>query len=159
MLFCYIYLIIYIERTKASRRKKKGKRKTGDGRGTRQRIPPPSSPVPRLSSVSPAVLTIRTIASAHPLTQSRPEADGRQQKEGQRLELSAILPPLACVPLPAAPFCLPCSLFVLISSARSCLSFCPPRPLCQVVRGRADHQPGQAIPSRSSCRPSPPCRG
>lgn len=111
-------------------------------------MPPPSSPVPRLSSVPPAVLIVRTIASAHPLTQSHPEADGRpppsasgrchrytspstgqQPTEGQRLELSAILPPLACVPLPAAPFCLPCSLFVLISSARSRLTFCPPRPL------------------------------
>ena len=40
---------------------------------------------------------------------------------------------------------------------------CPPRPplparlVCD--EGRADHQPGQGIPSRSPCRPSPPCRG
>ena len=32
-------------------------------------------------------------------------------------------------------------------------------PLFQVVRVRAESQPGRAIPSRSFCRPSPPCRG
>lgn len=34
-----------------------------------------------------------------------------------------------------------------------------PLPLRQVVRVRAERQPGRAIPSRSPCRPSPPCRG
>ena len=46
-------------------------------------------------------------------------------------------------------------------SAPGCLSSCPPRPLplFQVVRVRAEHQPRRASPCRSSCRPSPPCRG
>lgn len=45
------------------------------------------------------------------------------------------------------------------------LPSCPPRPrprplpLRQVVRGRAESQPGRAILSSSSRRPSPPCRG
>lgn len=149
-----IYLIIYKERTKANR-KGRGKRKRNRReRGTGQRMPPPSSPVPRLSSVPSAVLTVRTIATTSP-----PFTQPGQR--GQGFGLSVILPPLACVLLPAASFRLPRSpLFVLISSARSCLTFRPPLPARLVGgEGRAGHQPGQAIPSRSSCRPSPPCRG
>lgn len=93
-----------------------------------------------------------------------PRHRSTSQGRGQGGGLSVILPHLACVLLPAASFRLLRSpLFALISFARSCLTFCqpfcPPLPLCQVVMGRADHQPGQAIPSRSSCRPSPPLPG
>ena len=152
-------------------------------------MPPPSSPVPRLSSVPSAASTVHTIASRsplRPLVSALRERTGGQlvqfwamlsphlattspaiNQPGQRGQgggLSVILPPLACVLLPAASFRLLRSpLFALISSARSCLTFCPPScpPLLlyQVVRACAGHQPGQAIPSRSSCRPSPPCRG
>ena len=132
-------------------------------------------------------LTVRTIASgspSHPVAPS--ERDGRapcpalgdvisttsppiskQQKRCRPSGLSVILPPLACVLLSAAP-----SLYSSFSRSslrtdlfRSLLPDVLPAILptlstpAEVVRGRADHQPGQAIPSRSSCRPSPPCRG
>lgn len=165
MLFL-LYIPYYIYRKNKSKRKEKEK-EAEDRRRERNRAKDAAA---ILASSSPLFRFACCPHRPHHRSPPHPSASGRchrytspsteqQQKEGQRLELSAILPPLACVPLPAAPFCLPCSLFVLISSARSCLSFCPPRSLCQVVRGRADHQPGQAIPSRSSCRPSPPCRG
>lgn len=39
-----------------------------------------------------------------------------------------------------------------------CPPSCPPPRLVD-GEGRAEHQPGRAIPSRSPCRPSPPYRG
>ena len=152
-----------------------------------RRMPPTSSPVPRLSSVPSAALTVRTIASgspSHPVAPS--ERDGRepcpalgdviattsppiskQQKRCRPSGLSVILPPLSCVLLSAAP-----PLYSSFSRSslrtdlfRSLLPDVLPAILptlstpAEVVRGSADHQPGQAIPSRSSCRPSPPCRG
>ena len=132
-------------------------------------MPPPSTPSPadhhspnrtRTKREGRAGAMSRLWVMLSPPPRHRSTIQGRGAWRG----LSVILPPLACVLLPAASFRLLRSpLFVLISSARSCLTFCPPYcqplPLCQVVRGRAGHQPGQAIPSRSSCRPSPPCRG
>ena len=132
-------------------------------------------------------LTVRTIASgspSHPVAPS--ERDWRapcpalgdviattsptiskQQKRCRPSGLSVILPPLACVLLSAAP-----SLYSSFSRSslrtdlfRSLLPDVLPAILptlsthAEVVRGRADHQPGQEIPSRSSCRPYPPCRG
>lgn len=63
------YLIIYKEQKQTGKEGQKRKRNRRE-RGTGQRMPPPSSPVPRLSSVPSAVLTVRTIASAQHLTQS-----------------------------------------------------------------------------------------
>ena len=65
------YLIIYKEQKQTGKEGQKRKRNRRE-RGTGQRMPPPSSPVPRLSSVPFAVLTVRTIASGSPLTQSHP---------------------------------------------------------------------------------------
>ena len=70
-------------------------------------MPPPSSPVPRLSSAPSAASTVHTISSRSPITTShhhrregRPPrpllvdviATPRQQSEGQRIGLSVILP-------------------------------------------------------------------
>lgn len=174
MLFL-LYIPYYIYRKNKSKRKEKEK-EAEDRRRERNRakdaaaILASSSPLFR----SACCLTVRTIASAHPLTQSHPEADGRPPRpllgdviatprhrpdsNQQRGSASNCLP--SCRLLLASRCLLLFSVFLaLISSARSCLTFCPPLPLCQVVRGRADHQPGQAIPSRSSCRPSPPLPG
>ena len=132
---CYIYIIIYRGKTKAIRREgqsldglpsfpprtrpppsppsgSKGKveqksKQKGRKRESGRRIPPPSSPAPRLSSVPSDASTVNTIASRSPLTTShhhrregRPPrpllvdviATPRQQPEKQRLGLSVILP-------------------------------------------------------------------
>ena len=119
-------------------------------------------------------LTVRTIASGsplRPLVSSLREMDGRPPRPLLGDVIATTSPANNRGSSPAGAVCHPAAsrlrpfvpLFALISFARSCLTFCqpfcPPLPLCQVVMGRADHQPGQEIPSRSSCRPSPPCRG
>lgn len=139
-----------------------------------RRMPPQSLPVPRLSSVPSATFTVHTIASRsplRPLVSALRERDGRPPRPLLGDVIATTSPANNRGSSPAGAVCHPAAsrlrpfvpLFALISSARSCLTFCqpfcPPLPLCQVVMGRADHQPGQAIPSRSSCRPSPPLPG
>ena len=178
---------------------------------------PTSSPVPRLSSVPSAVLTVRTIASRSP---------GRTTNKGE--ERADTLTGSGWMPSPPP---LHRSTSNQKGSHSFCLSSCPPRPLfCSVCcphrphhrqpligshhqqrrgksghparlwvdaidttsppidqqpegqplvlsvilpasssspsssppsggEGREESQPGRAIPSRSSCRPSPPFRG
>lgn len=143
-----IYLIIYRERNKASReRKNKRANRAGREREPGRRMPPTSSPVPRFPSVPSAVLTVHTIAQGkggHPVRfWAKPSPPPRhhlattstpidKQTAGQRLGLSGILPASSSSP-----------------------SSSPPSG----GEGRAASQPGRAIPSRSPCRPSPPCRG
>ena len=116
-------------------------------------MPPPSSPVPRLSSVPSDVFTVHTIASRSPL---RPLVSALRKKDGRPprpLLGDAIATPrhhIASEQQPqviASTFCHTAP----PSSSSSSSSF---RWL-----GRAAIQPGRAIPSRSPCRPSPPCRG
>lgn len=116
-----IYLIIYKEKKQTGKEGKKRKRNRRE-RGTGQRMPPPSSPVPRLSSVpsaaspsapSPALNTSpshREIGRAGTLPRlwvmlSPPprHRSTSKQKRCRPSGLSVILPPLACVLLSAAP--------------------------------------------------------
>lgn len=81
MLSVILYTLLYIKKEQKQTWKEGQKRKrNGRERGTGQGIPTPSSPVPRLSSVPSAVLTVRTIASDHRLTQSHPVP--RERKGG-----------------------------------------------------------------------------
>ena len=60
------------------------------------------------------------------------------QQPTKEQHLETVCHPSASCLLPAASSRLPRSLvplFFLISSARSCLTFCPPLSICQVVRG------------------------
>ena len=115
------YLIIYKEQKQTGKEGKKRKRNRRE-RGTGQRMPPPSSPVPRLSSVPSAASPSAPSPAAHPLTlttsHQQPEREegraprpvlgdaiattspptGQQPTEGRRLELSAILSPLSTLP-------------------------------------------------------------
>lgn len=111
MLAIILHTLLYIKKEQ----KQTGKGKSANGtaeRGTGQRMPPPSSPVPRLPSVPSAVLTVRTIASSlppHPIAPSGrngrapcpPLGDviaatsppiAQQQTEGQGFGLPVILP-------------------------------------------------------------------
>lgn len=117
MLAIILYTLLYIKKEQKQTGKEGQKRKqNGRERGLGQRMPPPSSPVPRLSSVPSAVRTVRTIASAHrPHHRTQYRASGRAgpcpllgdviattspaNNRGSSAGLSAILPPLACVPL------------------------------------------------------------
>ena len=135
MLTIILYTLLYIKKEQKQTGKEGQKRKrNGRERGTGQGIPPQSSPVPRLSSVPSAVRTVRTIASAHPLTKSHQNSKkGRagtlprlcvmlsppprhrstnSQQRSSTSKLSAILPPLAC-------FLLLLSVFLVLSSLSS----------------------------------------
>ena len=114
-----------------------------------RRMPPTSSPVPRLSSVPSAASPSAPSPAAHPLTQSHPvkgigghparlwvmlsppprqRSANNKRGAGLRACLSSCRLSLASCCL-LLPLCIPRSLvplFVLIFSARSCLTFCPP---------------------------------
>lgn len=134
-------------------------------------MPPTSSPVPRLSSLSScpprplpslpsvpsSVLRSRSLSllmpdrpaiasrsPSHPVAPAPPPRH-RVTSDQQQGSASAVCHPARPVLFLFLPLCHP---------ARP-----RPLPLFQVVRGRAEHQPGRVIPCRSSCRPSPPCRG
>lgn len=147
----------------------------------------PVPPVPFLPSVPFFLLPSPSTPSpaAHPLTRSdgvRPSgrdviATDRPATSNRRAALCH--PARLALFLPAVPFRLPrssrsfrssfLSLFVLILSARSRLlpfplpvprsSLSPSYRLTAKPSPPPHHQPGRAIPSRSPCRPSPPCRG
>ena len=115
-------------------------------------MPPPSSPVPRLSSVPSDVYTVHTIASRSPL---RPLVSSLREREGRPprpVQGDAIATPRHHIASEQQP--------QGIAS-----TFCHPARLVHVLfhpsggEGRAASQPGRATPSRSPRRPSPPCRG
>ena len=159
-----IYLIIYKERTKANRegRVKAQTEQKREEQGKGCRLHPrqflaslPFRPLSEPSEPSPAL-------TPHPIAPA-PRERGKSGHPAPALGdvIATTSPannrgssPAGAVYHPAASRLRP---------SVHCLTFCPPSctplPLCQVVRGRADHQPGQAIPSRSSCRPSPPPAG
>ena len=145
ILYYYMYLIIYREKTKTSRRK--GRENQGEGcrRHLRQflaslllrLLSTPSTPSPaahhfaRLCQRSwrgtgGHLVRFWSMLSPHLATTS--PANSSQQTAGQRLDGLTSCPPR-------------------------------PRPLPSGGKGRAPSQPGRAIPSSSPRRPSPPCRG
>ena len=130
-----IYLIIYRERNKASRRgKSKGTNRAGRER-TRAKDAADifaSSSLPFRSVCCPHRPPRPVLGEAIATTSPHLATDRQaaNKKAGQRLGLSGILP-------------------------ASSSSSSPPSG----GEGRAASQPGRAIPSRSPCRPSPPCRG
>lgn len=79
-----MYLIIYREK---KQKQAEGKEEREQGR----RMPPTSSPVPSLSSVLSAVITVHTIASGSPLRHHR-TINQQPATTGKRLGLSVILP-------------------------------------------------------------------
>ena len=103
-------------------------------------MPPPSSPVPRLSSVPSAVLAVRTIASRSP-GRTTNKREGREDT----------LPGSGWMPSPPPRHR---STSNQKGSASFCLSSCPPRPLPrplplhQVVRvGKRASQGGRSPPA------------
>ena len=117
-------------------------------------MPPTSSPVPRLSSAPSDASTVHTIASRSPL---RPLVSAIRERDG-RLPRPLLGDVIATTSPPHR--------HRLTSSQRpqgSASTVChPPRLVLFPPSGgdgSAESQPGRAIPSRSSCRPSPPCRG
>lgn len=146
MLVIILHTLLYIKKEQ----KQTGKGKSANGteeRGTGQRMPPPSSPVPRLSSVPSAVLTVRTIASARPLTlttsHQRPQGSASTVCHPARL-VPVLFPPsggegrAASQPGRASPCRSPC---------RGKTASAPPRTSGGSVRifhrpGRTDTQPG-----------------
>lgn len=114
-------------------------------------MPPPSSPVPRLSSVLSAVLTVHTIANRPPL---RPLSQkGREGRPPRPLLGDVIATPRHYLGSDQQPQ----------GSASGCRSSCPPRPrplpLRQVVKvGRRASQGGRSPPAHP-VDPLHPCRG
>ena len=92
----YLHLIIYRERTKASRAGKEQTSEQNRKRETGRRMPPPSSPVPRLSSVPSDVFTVHTIASRsphRPLVSALREREGRPPRPVQGDAIATTSPP------------------------------------------------------------------
>ena len=159
-----IYLIIYKERTKANR-EGRVKAQTEQKR-ERNRAKDAAS---ILASSSPLFRSVRcphrpNHRQRSPLTQSHQHQErGKSGHPAPALGdvIATTSPANNRGSSPAGAVCHPAA--SRLRPSVHCLTFCPPScpplPLCQVVRGRADHQPGQAIPSRSSCRPSPPPAG
>ena len=117
-----------------------------------RRMPPLSSPVPRLSSAPSDVYTVHTIASRsppHPLATSHRVREGRPPRPVQGDAIATPRHHIASEQQPQG-----------IAS-----TFCHPARLVQFLfhpsggEGRAASQPGRATPSRSPRLPSPPCRG
>lgn len=148
MLVIILHTLLYIKNKSKQGRKGKSANGTEERRGTGQRMPPPSSPVPRLSSVpsaaspsepSPALNTspshresgrAGTLPRLWVMLSPPPRHRSTSNKQRGRASgcLSSCRLSLASCCL-LLPLCLPRSLvplFVLISSARSCLTFCPP---------------------------------
>lgn len=118
-------------------------------------MPPPSSPVPRLSSVLSAVLTVHTIASGSPLRHHRTNNQD-EGKGGHLVQFWAKPSPHLATDRPA-------NSKQQQGSASGCRSSCPPRPrslpLCQVVRvGQRASQGGRSPPAHP-VDPLHPCRG
>ncbi len=167
-----IYLIIYRERTKANGKgraaprrsailpassssssppsggegreeqtSKQNRKRENQGEGCRRHLRPflasllscllssPSTPSPKGRAATPSG---SGRCHRHHLATPRHRSTSSHQTAGQRLGLSGILPASSSSP-----------------------SSSPPSG----GEGRAASQPGRAIPSRSPCRPSPPCRG
>ena len=122
-------------------------------------MPPPSSPVPRLSSVPSDVFTVHTIASRSPLRHHRTSSQD-ERKDGHPVRFWAMPSPphrhyIASEQQPqgiASTVCHPSRLVPVLFLSSSL----PPH---SGGKGRAPSQPGRATPSRSPCRPSPHCRG
>lgn len=69
-----IYTLLYMEEEQKQEQKGRAKGQTErakEERGPGRRMPPTSSPVPRLASVPSAALNVHTIASAHHLARSQ----------------------------------------------------------------------------------------
>ena len=123
-----------------------------------RRMPPLSSPVPRLSSAPSDVYTVHTIASRsppHPLATSHRVREGRPPRPVQGDAIATPRHHIASEQQPqgiASTFCHPARLVhvLFLSSSSSHPSG---------GKGRAPSQPGRATPSRSPFRHSPPCRG
>lgn len=89
------------------------------------------------------IYTLLYIGKRKRQTEEKANGNGREDRRTKRKEPGRRMPPTSS---PVLPFRLP------VPRPR-------PLPLRQVVRGRAESQPGRAILSSSSRRPSPPCRG
>ena len=121
-------------------------------------MPPPSSPVPRLSSVLSAVPTVHTIASRSPLRRHR-TSNQDERKGGHPVRFWAMSSPhLATTSAPI-------DSDQQQGSASPRLPSCPlrplprPLPLPQVVRvGQRASQGGRSPPAHS-VDPLHPCRG
>ena len=118
-----------------------------------RRMPPPSSPVPRLSSAPSDVFTVHTIASRsplRPLVSALREMDGRPPRPILGDVIATTSPPIDQQQGRASTVC---------HSARLVLVLFPVPIFLQMVRGVQRASQGRAIPSSSPRRPSPPCRG
>ena len=158
-------------------------------------MPPPSSPVPRLSSIPSAASTVHALArSSLPSSSAVPvilRPDLVRSLSSVRTSVFLFLVPRSSLsflptdcqsnasrslshqltPSPGLEGFNPSGsgldTIATTSTPTSnrdgadlCPTFCQPLPPRLVGgEGRADHQPGRATPSRSPCRPSPPCRG
>lgn len=114
-------------------------------------MPPTSRPFLASPSAPSDVFTIHTIDSrSHLTTSNHHRRDGRPPRPllGDAIATTS-------QPIDQQPDGQPRRLSVILPASSSSPSSSPPSG----GEGRAESQPGRAIPSRSSCRPSPPCRG
>ena len=114
-------------------------------------MPPTSRPFLASPSAPSDVFTIHTIDSrSHLTTSNYHRRDGRPPRPllGDAIATTS-------QPIDQQPDGQPRRLSVILPASSSSPSSSPPSG----GEGRAESQPGRAIPSRSSCRPSPPCRG
>ena len=115
-------------------------------------MPPPSSPVPRLSSVPSDVFTVQPSPAAHHFSRLC-QRSGRETG-GHIVRFWAMLSPPHRHTSPP-----------IDQQQGSASTVCHPARLVQFLfhpsggEGRAASQPGRATPSRSPRLPSPPCRG
>ena len=148
IIILYIYLIIYRERTKVNRASQSRRASRREGR-ERTRAKDDADLFARSSPLFCSVCCLHCPHHRQPLTPS--PARNIAKGEGRTVTPSASgrchhhTSPATRRAAPRQSAILPAS-----SSSPS------PLPGCE---GRAASKPGRAILSRSSCRPSPPCRG
>ena len=121
----------------------------------RNTSPPTSRPFLASPSAPSDVFTIHTIDSRSPPRHVEPSPKGRAATSStsgrcHRHHLATTSPPID-----QQPDGQPRRLSVILPASSSSPSSSPPSG----GEGRAESQPWWVIPSRSSCRPSPPCRG
>ena len=151
MLYYYIYIIIYRGKTKASRRKGRERTRAKDAAAI-------------FASSSPLFCSVCCIHRPHhrqPLTTSPAcviaQGEGRAATSSTsgRCHRHHIAAPLRrSISSSAAP-----RRSAIMPASSPSSSFPRRRPLLQVVREGHRASQGGAIPCRSSCRASPPCRG